>query len=437
MRIGLTNCYIATIETRPEPTAIGTLSSSRRELHDAIADLARITVGPGRGVTREVFTPGYTEACERVSEMMRTAGMTVRTDAFGNLFGRLEGTDPGAPVVLTGSHIDTTLDAGAYDGVVGVLGAVAAVGDISASGQRPTRSIEVVAFAGEEPRFGFGCIGSRAMMGQLQRDDLDRMTDRDGVTLAQALRASGLDPDALESARWDPGDIHAFVELHIEQGAVLESEGVPLGVVRQIAAPHDLRVQINGKATHAGATPMRLRRDALAGAAEVISLLERLALDSPSDTIVATVGKASVLPGAINIVPGTVVLEVDVRDSVLPAREALIAQFLEELDAIAAGRSLSVDVSTITIDTPADCAAEIVAQVTAACAALGVPSRPMISGAYHDAMIIGRHAPMGMIFVPSRDGLSHHPDEYTSPEHIDIGVDVLRETLLGLASAPA
>jgi hydantoinase/carbamoylase family amidase len=405
------------------------------ELHAAIERLATLNDDPAAGgITREVFTPTYRAAAEQVAEAMEAAGLAVRTDAFGNLRGRWEGAEPGAPAVLTGSHFDTTLNAGRYDGVVGVLGAIAAVRQLRAGGFAPRRAIEVIGFAGEEPRFGSGCIGSRAFMGALDRADLDRMHDRDGVTLAEALRGYGLDPDAVPEAAEPPGAAHAFVELHIEQGAVLEAAGVPIGVVTRIAAPHDLGLDWTGAATHAGATPMDLRRDALAGAAEALVELERLARAAPSGTAVGTVGVLRVEPGAINVVPGTVRMEADIRDSDLEARDGVVAGFLSAARAIAAQRGLRLEVETITEDTPAECSPEVVAAAEAAAEKLGVPFRRMISGAYHDAMVLGARIPMGMIFVPSAGGISHHPDEYTAPEDVDRGVAVLAGTLARLAA---
>jgi hydantoinase/carbamoylase family amidase len=417
-------------------TAVSTPTGGvkRPRLHAEIADLARISQPAGRGVTREVFTSLYSQACEFTAELMREAGLAVHSDPFGNLWGTWAGTDPSLPAVLTGSHVDTTLDAGASDGVLGVLGAIAAVGELRAAGARPRRSIQVIAFAGEEPRFGSGCIGSRALMGQIARSDLDRMVDREGISIAQAMCDVGLDPDRVAEVRLDPRRYHALVELHIEQGRVLEAAGMPIGVVRRIAAPHDVRVTLHGDPGHAGATPMRLRRDAFAGAAEAAVLLERMALESPSDTLVATAGKVTVAPGAINVVPGEVTLEIDVRDCELEPREQLLAGFLAELDRLAQRRGLTVTVEQITEDSPAPCADLVVDAVTTGAAALGIPAMPMISGAYHDAMILGPEIPMGMIFVPSRDGLSHHPDEYTSPAELDLGVDVLAETLARLAA---
>ena len=410
------------------------MTATDGRLHARIIELAALNADPAAGgITREVYTPTYARAVELVSGWMREAGLAVRLDAVGNLFGRWDGTDAGAPIVLTGSHIDTTLNAGAYDGVVGVLGAIEAVHVLREAGVVPARGIDVVAWAGEEPRFGFGCVGSRMAAGDLSRDDLDRLQDRDGVSMADALRAAGLDPDRLGEARLDPATVHALVELHIEQGIVLERHGQPIGVVTAIAAPHDFRLTLTGAATHAGATPMGLRRDALAGAAEVLVELERIARASPSGTTVGTVGVIRARPGAINVVPGEVELDVDVRDSDAAARTAVVDGIVAAAEAIAQRRHLALEVTPIVQDEPVACAPEVVAAAQQACAELGLDARPMISGAYHDAMIIGRRMPVGMIFVPSRGGVSHHPDEYTAPEELDRGVAVLAGTLRRLA----
>src|SRR5262245_60094886 len=364
---------------------------------------------------------------------MTGAGMETRLDAFGNLWGRWEGEEPELPRVLTGSHVDTTLNAGRYDGVVGVLGAIEAVRTLREAGHRPRRSIEVISFAGEEPRFGTGCIGSRALVGQLGGEDLDRMRDRHEISLADALRSAGLDPDRVPDARIDPDGVYAFLELHIEQAAVLEASGEPIGVVTAIAAPHDFRLRLRGAATHAGATPMGLRRDALAGATEVMIELERLARSSPSGTTVGTVGVIRALPGAINVVPGEVELDVDVRDSDLDAREAVVDGLLGAARESAGRRELELEVEPIVRDTPVDCSPTVVDAVAAACEEAGLPFRRMISGAYHDAMIMAAKVPVGMMFVPSAGGISHHPDEYTAPEQIDAGVRVLAGALGRLA----
>jgi hydantoinase/carbamoylase family amidase len=381
-----------------------------------------------------VYTPTYAGALDRVAGWMRDAGLETRLDAVGNLFGRWAGSEADAPLVLTGSHVDTTLNAGRYDGVLGVLGAIEAVRLLREAGTAPRRSIELVAWAGEEPRFGTGCVGSRAAAGELSRADLDRLRDRDGVSMADALRGAGYDPDRLADARIEPAGVHALVELHIEQGAVLEDGGEPIGVVTAIAAPHDFRLTLRGAATHAGATPMHLRRDALAGAAEAMTALERIARASPSGTTVGTVGVVRVRPGAINVVPGEVELDVDVRDADRAAREQVVEEVLAETREIAAGRGLEVEVTPIVDDAPVACDPRVIDAAAEAAQELGLPFRRMTSGAYHDAMVMGTRVPIGMIFVPSAGGISHHPDEHTDPDDLDHGVRVLAGTLARLAA---
>jgi ureidoglycolate amidohydrolase len=405
-------------------------------LHDAIAELAEFNEDPAAGgITREVYTPTYGAALERVADWMRAAGLEVRLDAVGNLFGRWAGSDRQAPLVLTGSHVDTTLNAGRYDGVLGVLGAIEAVHALREAGARPRRSIEVVAWAGEEPRFGTGCVGSRAAAGDLRPADLDRLRDRDGVSMAEALRAAGFHPDRLADARIDPATVHLLVELHIEQGAVLETGGESIGVVTAIAAPHDFRITLRGAAAHAGATPMALRRDALAGAAEAMLVIERLASTSPTGVTVGTVGVLRLRPGAINVVPGEVELDVDVRDSDLAARERVVEAIVAAVGEIAERRRLAVSVDPIVHDVPAQCDARVVEASEATCRELGFAFRRMTSGAYHDAVIMAAaRVPIGMLFVPSAGGVSHHPDEFTAPEDLDRGVAVLAGVLARLAS---
>ena len=411
------------------------MSAATPSLHTRIDQLARLQSEVlGAGITREVYTPVYSEATALVADWMQKAGLETRLDAAGNLFGRWSGSDPQLPAVWTGSHFDTTLNAGAYDGVLGVLGAVAAAEQLRAAGFVPRRTIEVIGFAGEEPRFGAGCIGSRALIGALQRSELDTMADRDGVTIATAMRTVGLDPDRIAEAQFDPAAVAAFLELHIEQGAVLEQRGIPVGVVERIAAPHQLRVTLTGEARHAGSTPMALRLDALGGAAEVILAVERLARESASGTTVGTVGTVAVEPGAVNVIPGAVTLDIDVRDVVLDAREEVVRAIHAATDEISARRGLSAALRDVVFDRPAPCDPQIVATVRAVCDELGTPYLDMASGAYHDAMVLGAQVPIGMIFVPSRDGLSHHPDEYTEPAQLDLGVRVLAGTLAKLAA---
>jgi allantoate deiminase len=403
-------------------------------LTDRIARLARITATPGDGVTRESYTELYEEGAGLVEGWMREAGLATRRDTAGNLFGRLDGSDGDRPCILVGSHIDTTLNAGALDGVYGVLGAIEAVDRLDGT---PGRPVEVLAMTAEEPRFSTGCLGSRALVGDLTPELAARLSDRDGITLAEAMRALSMDPERLGEAQLPPGHAEVFVEMHIEQGAVLEQEGRRVGIVNAIAAPHDLRVGLTGTAAHAGTTPMALRHDAFLGAAEIALAVEARAVASPTGRTVGTVGAVSVRPGANNIVPGHVEIEVDVRDTDLDAREAAVADVRSTAEAVCARRGLGLDVETIARDTPVACSEIVQRAVAEACADCGIEGRVMASGAYHDAIVLARQMPVGMLFVPSVGGVSHHPDEHTDPGDLDLGVDVLTGTLTRLAEVPS
>jgi hydantoinase/carbamoylase family amidase len=403
-------------------------------VHDWLDELAEFSSEPAsRGVTREVFSAPYMAALEYAGGLMAQAGLAVHTDAFGNLRGRLAGSTAGASAVMAGSHIDTVPNGGRYDGALGVLGAIDAVRVLRAGGWAPQRPVEIVCFAGEQPSFGTGCLGSRAMIGELERSDLDGMRDRCGCSLADAMLAAGLQPSRLAEARIDPAEVHAFVELHIEQGTLLQNAGIDVGVVTHIAAQHSMRLTLRGQAAHAGATPMHLRRDAIAGAAEIMVELERLACQSASPATVATVGAVSAVPGAINVVPGAAELLVDIRDDDLAVRAEVVEVFVGAVAAIAARRGLSYELATISRDEPLNCSRRVIAAARVACDRLSVRCMEMSSGAVHDAMIMGSRIAAGMIFVPSWRGVSHARDEYTAPDEVAVGVRVLAETLRVLA----
>ncbi len=272
------------------------------------------------------------------------------------------------------------------------------------------------------------------MVGTLTSENLDSMRDRGDVSIAEAMRGAGLDPDRLGDAVFDDENVHMLVELHIEQGPELEADGIPIGVVERIAAPHDFRVTLAGEARHSGSSPMRMRRDALAGAAEIVQAVERLALDSGNGTTVGTVGILTLTPGAVNVIPGEATMHIDIRDSDLAVRHAVTDALLATIREIARTRGLSPSIVTTTQDEPAACDERIVAAVREAAAELGLPARGIVSGAYHDSMVLGAKVPIGMIFVPSVAGLSHHPDEYTAPEDLEHGVAVLAGTLRRLAA---
>ncbi len=403
-------------------------------LWQELEELAQFSEAPAPAVTRIVFSDVDRRAREYVKGLCREALLDIREDAVGNTVARWAGTDPALPAVATGSHIDAIPNAGRFDGTVGVLGAIEAFRALRRSGFRPRRSLELIVFTSEEPtRFGVGCLGSRLMCSGLDPDAADNLKDHDGRTLAD-IRADAGFTGALSSVALAKDRYDAFVELHIEQGPILEARGLDIGVVTAIAAPASLRVHIEGEGGHAGAVLMPERRDAFLAAAEVALAVEAAARGTGSIDSVGTVGVCEVFPGAINSVPSRATLGVDVRDIDGSRRDAALAAIRHACEEIAARRRVSIVIETINADAPCQCAPGIIEAVTAAAASRGLGVTSLISRAYHDSLFMSRVAPTGMIFIPCRGGVSHRPDEYASPDAIARGVAVLAETLAALAS---
>jgi ureidoglycolate amidohydrolase len=402
-------------------------------LNREIEELALISEAEPPVVTRIVFTAADMRARAWMIERCRAAGLAVRHDAIGNTFARWQGSEANAPVVGTGSHIDAIPNAGRFDGVVGVLGGLEAIRALQRGGFRPKNSIELLVFTSEEPtRFGVGCIGSRLLGGTLSADAAKKLTDSNGEALDDVRRAAGFD-GKLEDVKLPRGYYKAFVELHIEQGPILERERIPLGVVTKIAAPASARVSIEGAGGHAGGVLMADRHDALCAAAELILAIERAARASGSVDTVATVGMCDVFPGAINSVPSRVKISVDVRDTDLARRDGVMSAMEAASKEIAARRGVSVRIELINADAPADCAPEVVEELSATCRKHGEKFLPMVSRAYHDSLFISRIAPTAMLFIPCRNGYSHRPDEFASIEDIARGTMALAETLASLS----
>jgi N-carbamoyl-L-amino-acid hydrolase len=392
----------------------------------------------GTAVTRIVFTPDDLRARAWLKHLATEAGLAIREDAIGNTFFRWVGTDPDLPVVATGSHIDAIPHAGMYDGTVGVLGGLEAIRALQRAGVRPRRSIELVLLTSEEPtRFGIGCLGSRLLGGVIDPAKADGLhgaqRGSEEETLSEVRVAAGF-TGPLDSVRLPKGHYYAWVELHIEQGPLLEREGIPLGIVTAIAAPASYRFTIEGLGGHAGALLMPDRRDALCAAAEVILSLEKHALATKTIDTVATVGTCDVFPGAVNSVPSRVVLQVDIRDTDPARRESVMQVVRASIQEISARRKVTISEQLVNADQPASCSPHVVQVLDEVCREQGIQPKHMVSRAYHDSLFMAQIAPIAMIFIPCRGGVSHRPDEYAKPEDIASGTRVLAASLAQLAS---
>jgi ureidoglycolate amidohydrolase len=410
------------------------LAINQDRLQSEIDELALISDAEPPAVTRIVFTARDLEARAWLNKKCAEAGLIIRLDAIGNTFFRWPGADSHAAAVATGSHIDAIPNAGKYDGVVGVLGGLEAIRALQRSGFQPKRAIELILFTSEEPtRFGIGCLGSRVLSGTLTPETARQLKDNLNQTLVDTLRSAGMAGD-LDSVRLPAACYHAFVELHIEQGPLLERAKIPLGVVASSAAPASLEVRIEGAGGHAGGMLMPGRKDALCAASEIILAVEEAARASESTDTVATVGICEVFPGAVNSIPSRVRLTLDLRDTELPRRDKVLQSIKDRAQQISENRGVSVQFHTVNADAPATCAAVVTDALVRAARKHNLPYQMMVSRAYHDSLFMSRIAPTGMLFVPCRDGYSHRPDEFASTADIGRGVLVLAETLAGLAS---
>jgi ureidoglycolate amidohydrolase len=409
------------------------LSIDRDRLTQELEALAQISAEPAPAVTRIVFTEADLRAREFVKQLCREAGLVIARDSVGNTFARWGGANDSLPAVGTGSHIDAIPNAGRYDGTVGVLGGLEAIRALMRAGFRPRRSIELLIFTSEEPtRFGIGCLGSRLLAGLLDLASDENLKDRDGRSLREVRAEAGF-AGPLSNVRLPDGYYSAFIELHIEQGPLLEQGQVQVGVVTAIAAPASLKISIEGEGGHAGAVLMRDRHDAFLAAAEIALAVESYAKSSGSQDTVGTVGVCEIFPGAVNSIPSRARIEVDIRDIDQARRDSVLEKVDTAVNEIGARRQVKVETTIVNLDPPALCDPIIVAAITAACENHGLSFERMISRAYHDSLFISRIAPVSMIFIPCRGGVSHRPDEYSSPDAIANGTLVLAEALARLA----
>ncbi|SFT34438.1 N-carbamoyl-L-amino-acid hydrolase [Selenomonas sp. GACV-9] len=401
---------------------------NRNRLEEQFAKLKEITA-PGKGINRLAFTAEDREGRAYVKSLMVAAGLTVRQDAFGNLIGHYPGREDDLPAVMSGSHCDSVPQGGNYDGIVGILTAIEAVRSLHEQGKLPKHPLEIVAFQCEESsRFGAATLGSKAMRGMLGVDDLRRLKDKNGKTLYEVLQENDLEPEKIHEAKYDR-PLKAYYEVHIEQGKVLESKQKRIGVVTGIAAPTRLKVLLAGHADHSGATPMGLRQDAMCAAAEIILAVEKLAAEYSGAPVVGTVGVVNNTPNVMNVIPGNVQLGIDIRSISEDAKAQVVKAVEGQILSICQKRKVQAEIEKISQDKPALMQPEVVEFLSEICEQQDVPYITMPSGAGHDAMHWTDYTATGMLFIPCRGGISHHPDEYAEMNDIVTAAELLEQAL--------
>lgn len=410
-----------------------TITINKQRLEQRINELAEIGKIGETGVCRVTLSKEDRQGVEKVKNWMEEAGLTARIDHFGNLIGRLEGENPEAPILMLGSHIDSQPYGGRFDGVIGVLGALEVAQTMKEQNIVPKMPIEVVAFSDEEGcRFNKGLFGVRGILGKLEEGELER-TDKDGITRRQALIDFGCDPDQLKESVYPEGSIAAFLEMHIEQGPVLEKNNLPVGIVTGISGPLWLTVELEGFAGHAGSVPMHMRQDALVGAAKVIVALNELASADHETPTVGTVGSLSIFPDSRNIIPEKVKFTIDLRDIDIDRRHRIEERLRTRISKITSQHGLTSSISEDTNSEPRYCAKEIMDLMREESKRIGLDTMELMSGPFHDSLAMSYVCDYGMIFVRCKDGISHNPKEFSTFEDINLGAELLYRTAVRMA----
>jgi allantoate deiminase len=411
------------------------MSINGERLKQHLEELAEIGKIGETGVCRLAHSKEDRQAVEVVKGWMKEAGLTTKIDGFGNLVGRIEGSQPDKPILIIGSHIDSQPYGGRFDGTAGSLGAIEVVHSMKENGITPQRTIEVICFSDEEGcRFNKGIFGVRGLAGMLVEGELDRK-DKQGVTRREALKEFGVEPDLSQSPVYQKGDIAAFLELHIEQGPVLEQKNKPVGIVSGISGPIWLTVTLEGFAGHAGSVPMPMRQDALLGASDIIRKFDDLVKKEGTETTVGTVGSMQVFPNSRNIIAEKVEFTVDLRDIDLEARTRLEEKLYQIIEESAEEYKLKVEIKEDTRSEPRYCADWIKDIMKEEDGKLGLDSPTLMSGPFHDALIMSYISDYGMIFVRCEKGISHNPLEFAEMEDIEKGVQLLYRTAVRISQA--
>lgn len=403
--------------------------ANQARIEEHIKLLSQFTATPGAGVTRLTYSKEDQDARKYIIEKMTEYGLIVSEDGFGNIFGKLEGTQPDAPSIIVGSHFDSVPNGGAYDGAAGVVVGLEVAALFQETGCKPAYPLEIIALVEEEgSRFGGGLMGSRGMMGLLTNEEFKSLADKDGILAEDAMMSIGLDPSN-DKIR-DPKTIKAFLELHIEQGPILEEKNIPIGIVEAIVGLTQLEVTIQGQAGHAGTTPMERRSDALVTAAEIIAAFPQLAFEEGNGTVITT-GQLHVFPNGSNVIPNKVIFSVDIRS----AKEEHVHSAMQKVEQLIASKnSMGILTSTeqLLYIAPKEMNETIQSTFKEVSDKLDIPYCTINSGAGHDAMVLSDFTACGMLFVPSKDGLSHCPEEWSDSSHLAAGANILFQTALQL-----
>ena len=411
------------------------LKTNIERIQKDIETLAQFSCVEGIGCTRFTYTKEFAQARDYIVSEMKAAGLTVREDAVGTVIGRLEGKNPNAPILMTGSHFDTVKTGGRFDGPAGVTAALETARTLHDEGFVPECPIEFVALPEEEgARFGGGLMGSRAMCGKLTQAEVDTYKDWDGVTIAEAMKGYGLDPTKIAEAKRTPGEIGTFIELDIEQGPILENNRTDVGIVEAIVGLRCLNVTVTGRSDHAGTTPLNMRADTMLATAKAIVAGTEKAKELNDGTVV-TFGRVETIPGAFNIVAKETNFNIDCRSRGIESVNTVIDVIRTSLErSVAENPGLSFEMEEKTSALPVQMKAEVQELLEKHAAELNISTRKMLSGAGHDAMIMGALCDVAMVFVPSKDGRSHVPEEWTDYADLQKGVELVYRTIKELAS---
>jgi len=430
--------FVKSRQSLPASPLLFNIAINRRRLLRDLNAVSRIGIGDHGSVTRLVFSIKELRSRQFLIHQMRQIGLQIHIDQIGNIFGKLDGQNAKAPALLVGSHLDTVLHGGKFDGTMGVIAALEAARTLREQKIVLRSPVEVVCFVGEESsRFGYSTLGSSLVAGEVHAKDLAHAADAQGNKLADILASMGIDRSNLRSMRRDPSTIKAYLELHIEQGPILEAQKKPIGIVTSIAAPTRFRVVFTGQADHSGTTPMEMRRDALVAASELIVAVEEICRrysHMEKGRVVGTVGAMKIEPGVINAIPGRAELSVDIRSITAEAKKRVVRLVQARIREIARRRKIRAEILPLREEDPVSLDKRLIRLLTECCESRNIAYEIMPSGAGHDAMQMAKVTPAGMLFIPSRRGISHSPLEWSEPEDICLGAQLLLDSIIRIGN---